>query len=176
MTIKEITDLAKGNWQWILVVLMSVVEVSKIKINPWTALFNWIGSIMLSGVKKDISGLNSELKSVKQGIDIMKHDNKEDINQLNSELKNVKQELDSMKQASKEDGVKIARIRILRCADEVYRGDRHSKEYFDNVLDDITTYTEYCRSHPNFKNEKTVIAIKRIEEVYERCLEDHGFL
>lgn len=151
MTIREIADLAKDNWKWIVIALMSIVEVSKIKINPWTWLFNWVGNILNSGIKKDILNLNSELKSVKQ-------------------------ELDTMKQDSKEDAVKVARIRILRCSDEVYRGDRHSKEYFDNVLDDITTYTEYCRSHPDFKNEKAVLAINRIEEVYERCLEEHGFL
>ena len=101
---------------------------------------------------------------------------KNDIKRINAELKSVKQELGAMKYSSEQNEAKAARTKILRCSDEVYRGDRHSKEYFDNILEDIKTYTDYCRDHQEFKNEKAVIAIRRIEEVYERCLRDHSFL
>ena len=151
MTLQEFGDLINKNLGYIIIALMSIVEVSKIKINPWTALFKWIGDLLMSGVKSDICRLDTELKGVKK-------------------------ELGSIKYSSEQNEAKTARARILRCSDEVYRGDRHSKEYFDNILEDITTYTDYCREHQEFKNEKAVIAIRRIEEVYERCLRDHSFL
>jgi hypothetical protein len=151
VTLQEIAELIHKNLGYIIIALMSVVEISKIKINPWTALFEWVGNLLMSGVKNDIKRINAELKSVKQ-------------------------ELGAMKYSSEQNEAKAARTKILRCSDEVYRGDRHSKEYFDNILEDIKTYTDYCRDHQEFKNEKAVIAIRRIEEVYERCLRDHSFL
>lgn len=151
MTLQEIAELIHKNLGYIIVALMSVVEISKIKINPWTALFEWIGNLLMSGVKNDIKRIDTELKSVKQ-------------------------ELGAMQYSGEQNEAKAARTKILRCSDEVYRGDRHSKEYFDNILEDIKTYTDYCRDHQEFKNERAVIAIRRIEEVYERCLRDHSFL
>lgn len=151
MTLQEIGELAHKNLGYIIIALMSIVEVSKIKINPWSMLFQWVGNLLMSGVKTEIL-------------------------QLKTQTEGMKQELDGLKRESSEREAKTARIRILRCADEVYRGDKHSKEYFDNVLDDITSYQDYCRTHPAFQNEKAVIAIKRIEQVYERCLKEKTFL
>lgn len=151
MTLQQIIEIVGNNWGVGLVLLLSLVEVSKIKINPWSALFHWIGNLVMAGVKNDIADLSTKLTSVKS-------------------------DLDSMKEENREDKVKAARIRILRSADEVYQGVRHSKEYFDDILDDITCYNTYCREHPEFKNEKTVIAVQRIEAVYKHCLEKHDFL
>lgn len=151
MTLQQLSELIHANLGYIIIVLMSLIEVSRIKINPWSTLFEWIGNLLMSGVKNDIERLNTELTGMKK-------------------------ELNAMQYVSEQNEAKAARVRILRCADEVYRGDRHSKEYFDNVLDDIKTYTNYCRDHREFQNEKAVIAIRRIEEVYERCLKDHSFL
>ena len=38
----------------------------------------------------------------------------------------------------------MCRIRILRFSDELRRGVNHSEESFNNVLEDIDNYTEYC--------------------------------
>ncbi len=151
MTLQRIIEIVGNNWGVGIVLLLSLVEVSKIKINPWSALFHWIGNLFMAGVKKDIADLSTKLTGVKSDLDAMKDENRE-------------------------DKVKAARIRILRSADEVYQGVRHSKEYFDDILDDITCYNTYCREHPEFKNEKTVIAVQRIEAVYKHCLENHDFL
>lgn len=69
-----------------------------------------------------------------------------------------------------------ARVRILRCSDEITRGVRHSKEYFDQTLEDINNYNQYCSDHPDFKNRKAVLAIENIERVYEKCLQENDFL
>ena len=60
--------------------------------------------------------------------------------------------------------------------DETIHGTRHTKEHFDQILDDITTYERYCDEHKDFPNEKTVITSRRIKEIYERCLQDNDFL
>ena len=69
-----------------------------------------------------------------------------------------------------------ARVRILRCSDEITRGVRHSKEYFDQTLEDINQYNGYCSNNPEFLNRKAVLAVENIERVYEKCLQENDFL
>ena len=53
------------------VALMSVIEVSKIKINPWTFLFNAIGK----AINKE---LETELKALKEEVTELKKDNEQE--------------------------------------------------------------------------------------------------
>lgn len=69
-----------------------------------------------------------------------------------------------------------ARVRILRCNDELLRGELHSKDSFDQTLLDIDEYEKYCNSHPNFVNNKTKMSVSNIKQCYQRCLEEHSFL
>lgn len=69
-----------------------------------------------------------------------------------------------------------ARTRILRFNDELLRKDRHSKEMFDSVLEDVDFYERYCLDHPRYKNSKAVLAIANIKRCYEKCEQDNDFL
>ena len=105
--------------------------------------------------------------------------NKEMLDKLNNlEVKIDKLEKRDKEQDAKqeEEKAKAARRRILRCSDEIRSKQRHSEEYFNDVLDDITFYTQHCGTHPNFKNEKAVMAIRLIEKTYNKCIEDNDFL
>ena len=69
-----------------------------------------------------------------------------------------------------------ARVRILHFSDEVMRKVQHSHESFEQTLEDIDTYEDYCDKHPEFKNNKTVLSAQRIKQVYGKCLEEGTFL
>ena len=69
-----------------------------------------------------------------------------------------------------------ARTRILRFNDELLRKDRHSKEMFDSVLEDVDSYERYCSEHPLYKNSKAVLAIANIKRCYEKCEQNNDFL
>lgn len=71
---------------------------------------------------------------------------------------------------------KRARVRILRFADEILQGELHSKEHFDEILEDITEYNRYCARHPEFPNDKATLSIAHIERVYRARLEKNDFL
>lgn len=71
---------------------------------------------------------------------------------------------------------KMCRTRILRFNDELIRGERHTQEHFNDVLDDITDYRNYCADHPEFKNEKAVLAISNVQRVYQDCEINNSFL
>lgn len=135
----------------IIFFLSIFVEVSKIKINPWS----WLGKKIGKAINGDVI---TEIDNVKKDIGEIKEQNqKQDDERLR-------------------DKALDARRRILRFADEIRRGDRHSQEHFNNILEDISYYLQYCDDHPDFKNKKAVISIKIIEEVYEKCTREDDFL
>lgn len=85
-------------------------------------------------------------------------------------------EVNKLKQDEELERVRQARQRILRFNDEILHAQRHSKEHFDEILEDIDLYENYCRSHEDYENNKAVLAIATIREVYKNCLKEHDFL
>lgn len=77
-----------------------------------------------------------------------------------------------------ENDIKLKRGRILAFADEIRRGLNHSKESYIQILDDVTKYNRYCNMHPEFENERTVIASQVIKDSYANKMnpEGDGFL
>lgn len=49
----------------IIVGAITLIEVVPIKINPWKALFSWIGNIIVGDVKKDVSELKRDFEETK---------------------------------------------------------------------------------------------------------------
>ena len=68
------------------------------------------------------------------------------------------------------------RARILHFNNELLRDIDHTKEEFTEVLAEIDAYELYCREHPEYPNNRAVLAIKNIQEVYMERLKQHDFL
>lgn len=68
MTIKEILYGSGGA----LVLVMSLLQVSKININPWTAIFSWIGKQLNHEVLSKVSGLEKNMKTMQTDIDTIR--------------------------------------------------------------------------------------------------------
>lgn len=68
----------------------------------------------------------------------------------------------------------LARTHILRFDDELINGVHHSKEYFQQTLEDVDTYENYCAKHPSYKNNTCTLAIEHIRRIYAQ-LQDKGF-
>jgi len=105
--------------------------------------------------------------------------NKEMLDKLDSLEKKVDklEQRDAAQDALFElEQVKAARRRILKFADEIRMKEKHSEEYFNDVLGDISFYKQYCLDNPKFQNEKAVIAMRLIEKAYEKCVQDNDFL
>ena len=93
-----------------------------------------------------------------------------------SKVNNLTVELNDFKNQQEIENVRQARQRILRFCDEILFNQRHSKEHFDEILEDIDLYEKYCREHKDYPNNKAVLAIGTIREIYEQCLKTHDFL
>lgn len=104
---------------------------------------------------------------------ITRRDNKNGILKAIDALRG---EIETLRGEITEDRATNARIRILSFSDEVQRDIRHSKESFDQINSDIDTYRRYCEKHPDYKNNRAVMAIANIERVYAECMKEHDFL
>ena len=133
------------------VVLSGFVEVSKIKLNPWSTLARHIGR-----------AINGEVL--------------DRVDSLGDQVGKLSEKVDQSEARQDERDAKTARTHILRFGDEVRIGARHSKESFDEVLADITAYESYCKAHPEFPNNRTRAAEKFITETYDECLRENKFL
>lgn len=135
----------------LLFCIATLIQISPIKVYPWS----WVA-------KKIGRAINGETA---KALEDMKYD-----------LSELKQKLCDLKEDVKENEAIRCRQAILRFGDEVLTEKKHTKEHFDEILDTVTKYENYCDTHPNFKNNKTQMTVERIEEVYKECLKNGDFL
>ena len=139
-------------WGLVLVVGVSgLIQVSPIKIDPWSILARKIGNAI-------------------------NHDISQKVDRLENEISEIKKTSDEMAAREDERNACIARQRILRFGDEVRHGQNHSEEHYNDILEDITSYENYCDTHPNFKNQKAQSTIKIIVQAYEGHMKKNDFL
>lgn len=98
------------------------------------------------------------------------------LGDVTEQLSGISEQLKTHIEEDAKDKAKHMRVRILRFADEILQGERHSQEHFNEILEDITEYNRYCASHPDFPNDKATISIGHIENVYRARLENNDFL
>lgn len=151
MDLQQISDLAQTGAIGVLVILLGMIKIPKVELNVWNLIGRTIGR-----------SINKEMM--------------EQVNDIKGDVTNMKDEIDTFKKEEELERVRQARQRILRFNDEILFEKRHSKEHFDEILDDIDTYEEYCRTHEDYENNKAVLAITTIREVYKDCLKTHDFL
>lgn len=147
MTITEILLTGGGG----LVILMTLIQITPIKINPWSFLLQALGRAINGDVLK-------MLETVK------------DAQESNTERLNEHIRLDDERNADEH------RAKILRFNNELIREIPHTKEEFIEILADIDFYERYCREHEDYKNNRAVHAIANIGRVYDERLQKHDFL
>ena len=98
------------------------------------------------------------------------------LGDIDRKLDSISNKVDRLEEQAQEDKALQARTHILRFSDELYNGAKHSKEYFDDILSDVDKYEKYCESHPNFRNNKTVMSNQLIKDTYAKLMEEHKFL
>ena len=68
------------------------------------------------------------------------------------------------------------RARVLHFNNELLRSRDHTKEEFIEVLTEIDAYERYCEEHPDYPNNRAVLAIENIRSNYKERLQKHDFL
>ena len=68
------------------------------------------------------------------------------------------------------------RARILHFNNELLRSIDHTKEEFIEALNEIDAYERYCADHPDYPNNRAVLAIENIRDSYRERMQKHDFL
>lgn len=111
----------------------------------------------------------------KQSLDIQKQFSSA-ITTIKEDQAKTSKQLERLATLISENEATASRYRILRFNDEILHEQKHTKEHFDQILDDITRYEKYCEEHPEYENNKAVLAIENVERVYKKCSDENLFL
>jgi hypothetical protein len=97
---------------------------------------------------------------------------------MQDSITDIKGELKAHIEADDERYAVMCRTRILRFADELINepDHLHTQGNFEQCLQDITAYDQYCAEHPKFKNELTLRSAEIIRKIYDKCAREHKFL
>ena len=142
----------------VLATLSIVIEVSPIKINPWSKLAENIGKAFNKPALDKIASVEQQLKKTNEKL--AETNEKLDGHMANDELQKA------------ED----ARAAVLRFNNELLRNIPHTREEFFEVLQKIDIYEDYCDRHKDYENNRAVHAIANINRVYDERLAKHDFL
>ncbi len=136
-----------------LVVLLTLIQITPLKINPWSAIGRGIGRALNGDVLKELEEVKAQQRQTQE--DLEKHVRVDD-----------------------ERNADLHRARILQVNRELLKESEpsHTEEDFNEILYNISCYERYCESHPDYQNNRAVHAIKNIERVYDHLMENHGFL
>ena len=135
----------------VAVILMSLIEISPIKINPWSGLMKWLGRAFNAEVIKSLETVKATQAETRERLET--HISTDE-----------KREADH------------CRARILRFNNELLREIPHTREEFLEILKYIDDYERYCRDHKDYANGRAVHAIANIGRVYDDRLQKHDFL
>lgn len=134
----------------VLIILASLIQVSKIPFNPWDKIFGWLGDRLNGNLNKRLDSMDKKIDGVDKKID--KHIEE-------SETKDL--------QDTRRD--------ILEFANACMNGRKHTKEQFDFVISECDNYEAYIETH-KVKNGVVTSAIREIRRLNANCLHNNTYL
>lgn len=158
-----------------LLVLSAVVELTPIKINPWS----WL----LKRFKKHIKDFNRFLNEdiyneMREGFNAV-NERIDTINTnlmtTNNKVDTVSEELTSHILESREETVRKWRSDIMDFCNAELHGRTHTKEQYEEVIASCDKYTTYCEDK-NIPNGVAEDSIREIRRSYRELLATDGFL
>ena len=105
---------------------------------------------------------------------IRRHDSKADRHdEVLARLDDIDRKLGELDERMDRENADDSRRRILAFDDSIRVSTAHSEESFNQIMEDINTYEQYCKTHEKYENSKATNAIININEVYRKVkLED----
>lgn len=175
MTLQEIFNSlinSGGFWTALVFIILTLVEITPIKLNPWSWFGKIVGKAFTGEVMKEIGGLKTEFGGLKSEVGDLKNE----VGSVRQEVQGIKQDVSDIREEAKEREATNRRSRILEFGDEILHEVDYSKEHWDSVLMDISEYENYCDDHPHYMNNVARATIKHIKDMYQQHLLHDDFL
>lgn len=153
MTLIDIIELVQQHWGslvCIVFVLSSVIEVSKIQINPWSKLLECLGNVLFKNIEQD-------LQEVKINI------------------QNLSKQTEETAKTIDDNEVWRLRYEILAFANSCKNNKQHTKDEFDHILEAHDKYNYIIRKR-GIPNGVMDVEHAYVRDLYRQCLENNSFL
>jgi len=147
---QQILEWCGQNIIAVLVGLSALIQFTPIKINPWTALFKWIGNKANEDLRNQIGGLNEKIN-------------------------NLSKDIDTLGKQRKEDEKDRIRWEILDFANSCRNGRRHTKDEYLHIIELNDKYKKLLKE-TNDKNGVFEVEYEYIKELYKERQEKNDFL
>lgn len=136
---------------WIVIIgLSALIQITPIKLNPWSALFKWIG-------------------------DKVNHNLNEKINNLNKKMDVLTKDMDELSKQRKEDEKDRIRWEILSFANSCHNGCKHTKDEYLHIIELNDKYKKLLKE-TNDKNGVFEVEYEYIKQLYKEHQEKNDFL
>lgn len=175
MKLVDIYNMLTQNTPVVLViifVLMTVIEITPLKINPWGHLLRLFGRAINADVSEKVDTLD---KSLNEKISKLDQENKERDEIFGQRIDVLEEKLDTHIAESDERDVRLRRESILDFASAVANGRNYTKEQYEQMLKECDDYELYCE-RKKFKNSVAMASIAIIQKTYEEHLLNNDFL
>lgn len=154
MTETQMIEIIVG----IVLFLGTFIRIPKLELNVWGIIGNELKKGMLREIDEKIDAIDQK------------------VNGLSAQIETVNEHVAAVEEKEEENEAVNCRIRILHFGDEILHDVEHSKEHFDQTLADIDFYEAYCKSHPQFENNKAKATIKVILNTYHARFDKRDFI
>ena len=134
-----------------MLVAMTLIQISPIKLDPWSAIARAIGRV----INKEVLAKLGEMEETQA---------------------DTRRILDDHRKVDDERAADTHRTRILQFNNELLRDIPHTREEFIEILAEIDYYERFCKAHPDYQNNRATHAVANISRVYDDRLIKHDFL
>lgn len=148
-----------------MAIAMLLVQISPIKLDPWSELgkfFMWLLGCIGRAANSSVLVKLDEVTHAQQ--------------EAQKKLETLEARLDNHILTDARRDADKHRMEILQFNNTLLRNRKHTKEEFIEILTNIDEYERYCEKDENYPNNRAVLAIENIREVYKERLKKHDFL
>jgi hypothetical protein len=189
-----VAEITKTVGQWIvanvgwsilifIAILSGFFKIAKIEIDPLGSLIGWIGKKLNQETNKRIDELkadsNQQIKDLRTDLDDFEKNTNEAMTSIQktsaSNCRAVKHEVEEIKKSNDMQTIRQIRAHVLDFANSCMNHRKHSKQDFENIIDENTLYENLVEKY-KIKNKVYEEDYKFIMKIYHYCQDNNSFL
>ena len=157
MTLKELLDIFAVNKEFWVIVLLSIVEITPIKIKPWSFIFEWIGRRTNVALSNKIDNIENSQK------------------EMSDKVGGMQTQIDVMKREFEVKNANDWRWDILDFFNSSRNNRPHSKEEWEHAIDQVKKYEKHVERH-EIDNGVLEEASRWLRNEYQKHIDANDFL